>query len=221
MALIRLEKIRKVYGSGDTATAALKDVTLEVEDGEFVMLTGKSGCGKTTLLNILGGIERASAGNYLFDGKEVFKGNPDRLAAFRNRNIGYVFQAYYLIDGLRVIENVELPLGYAKVKRGERRSRAAEALKRVSLEDRARYYPNQLSGGQQQRAAIARAIVNVPKVLLADEPTGNLDEENRLEIMRLLAELHESGMTIIMVTHDMDLLSYATKVYHMADGRFE
>ena len=165
---------------------------MEVNKGEFVMLTGKSGCGKTTLLSILGGMEQATAGEYFFEGVEVSGMKPDQLAVFRNKSIGFIFQAYHLIDGLRAIDNVELPLGY---------------------------YPSQLSGGQQQRVAIARAIVNRPKVLLADEPTGNLDEENRLAIMRLLEKLHEEGMTIFMVTHDQDLLAYATRVYRMSDGR--
>ncbi len=192
---------------------------MEVNKGEFVMLTGKSGCGKTTLLSILGGMEQATAGEYFFEGVEVSGMKPDQLAVFRNKSIGFIFQAYHLIDGLRAIDNVELPLGYAGVKRSERKERAIEALRRVNLEERSRHYPSQLSGGQQQRVAIARAIVNRPKVLLADEPTGNLDEENRLAIMRLLEKLHEEGMTIFMVTHDQDLLAYATRVYRMSDGR--
>ncbi len=192
---------------------------MEVNKGEFVMLTGKSGCGKTTLLSILGGMEQATAGEYFFEGVEVSGMKPDQLAVFRNKSIGFIFQAYHLIDGLRAIDNVELPLGYAGVKRSERKERAIEALRRVNLEERSRHYPSQLSGGQQQRVAIARAIVNRPKVLLADEPTGNLDEENRRAIMRLLEKLHEEGMTIFMVTHDQDLLAYATRVYRMSDGR--
>lgn len=217
--MIKMKNIRKVYRSGKIETAAVQDVSLEVNKGEFVMLTGKSGCGKTTLLSILGGMEQATAGEYLFAGAAVSGMKPDQLAVFRNKSIGFVFQAYHLIDGLRAIDNVELPLGYAGVKRSERKKKAMEALQRVRLEDRSRYYPSQLSGGQQQRVAIARAIVNHPKVLLADEPTGNLDEENRLAIMKLLGKLHEEGMTIFMVTHDQDLLTYATRVYRMSDGR--
>ncbi len=217
--MIKMKNIRKVYRSGKIETAAVQDVSLEVNKGEFVMLTGKSGCGKTTLLSILGGMEQATAGEYLFEGAAVSGMKPDQLAVFRNKSIGFVFQAYHLIDGLRAIDNVELPLGYAGVKRSERKKKAMEALQRVRLEDRSRYYPSQLSGGQQQRVAIARAIVNHPKVLLADEPTGNLDEENRLAIMKLLGKLHEEGMTIFMVTHDQDLLTYATRVYRMSDGR--
>lgn len=214
-----MKDIRKIYQSGKVETEALKGISLNVEEGEFVMLTGKSGCGKTTLLSILGGMEQASSGEYLFEGTEVSGMKADRMAAFRNKSLGFVFQAYHLIDGLRAIDNVELPLGYAGVKKSERKKRALEALRRVGLEERVRHYPSQLSGGQQQRVAIARAIVNHPRVLLADEPTGNLDAGNRLEIMKLLSELHESGMTIIMVTHDLDLLPYATKVCRMSDGR--
>lgn len=214
-----MKDIRKIYQSGKVETEALKGISLNVEEGEFVMLTGKSGCGKTTLLSILGGMEQASSGEYCFEGTEVSGMKADRMAAFRNKSLGFVFQAYHLIDSLRTIDNVELPLGYAGVKKSERKKRALEALRRVGLEERVRHYPSQLSGGQQQRVAIARAIVNHPRVLLADEPTGNLDARNRQELMKLLSELHESGMTIIMVTHDQDLLSYATKVCRMSDGR--
>lgn len=217
--MIEMKDIRKIYQSGKVETEALKGISLNVEEGEFVMLTGKSGCGKTTLLSILGGMEQASSGEYCFEGTEVSGMKADRMAAFRNKSLGFVFQAYHLIDSLRTIDNVELPLGYAGVKKSERKKRALEALRRVGLEERVRHYPSQLSGGQQQRVAIARAIVNHPRVLLADEPTGNLDAGNRQELMKLLSELHESGMTIIMVTHDQDLLSYATKVCRMSDGR--
>lgn len=217
--MIVLKNIQKIYQSGKVQTAALKDISLEVREKEFLMLTGKSGCGKTTLLNILGGMEHATSGEYIFEGTEVSGMNPARLAAFRNKSIGFVFQAYHLIDGLRAADNVELPLGYGGMKRSERKRKSVEALNKVDLADRVRHYPSQLSGGQQQRVAIARAIVNNPRVLLADEPTGNLDEENRMEIMNLLAELNRNGMTIIMVTHDMDLLQYATRVCKMSDGR--
>lgn len=217
--MIVLKNIQKIYQSGKVQTAALKDISLEVREKEFLMLTGKSGCGKTTLLNILGGMEQASSGEYIFEGTEVSGMNPARLAAFRNKSIGFVFQAYHLIDGLRAADNVELPLGYGGMKRSERKRKSLEALNKVDLADRVRHYPSQLSGGQQQRVAIARAIVNNPRILLADEPTGNLDEENRMEIMKLLTELNRNGMTIIMVTHDMDLLPYATRVCKMSDGR--
>lgn len=217
--MIVLKNIQKIYQSGKVQTAALKDISLEVREKEFLMLTGKSGCGKTTLLNILGGMEHATSGEYIFEGTEVSGMNSFQLAAFRNKSIGFVFQAYHLIDGLRAADNVELPLGYGGMKRSERKRKSVEALNKVDLADRIRHYPSQLSGGQQQRVAIARAIVNNPRILLADEPTGNLDEENRMEIMKLLAELNRNGMTIIMVTHDMDLLQYATRVCKMSDGR--
>lgn len=217
--MIVLKNIQKIYQSGKIQTAALKDISLEVREKEFLMLTGKSGCGKTTLLNILGGMEHATSGEYIFEGTEVSGMNSSQLAAFRNKSIGFVFQAYHLIDGLRAADNVELPLGYGGMKRSERKRKSVEALNKVGLADRIRHYPSQLSGGQQQRVAIARAIVNNPRILLADEPTGNLDEENRMEIMKLLAELNRNGMTIIMVTHDMDLLQYATRVCKMSDGR--
>lgn len=217
--MIVLKNIQKIYQSGKIQTAALKDISLEVREKEFLMLTGKSGCGKTTLLNILGGMEHATSGEYIFEGTEVSGMNSSQLAAFRNKSIGFVFQAYHLIHGLRAADNVELPLGYGGMKRSERKRKSVEALNKVDLADRVRHYPSQLSGGQQQRVAIARAIVNNPRILLADEPTGNLDEENRMEIMRLLAELNRNGMTIIMVTHDMDLLQYATRVCKMSDGR--
>lgn len=217
--MIVLKNIQKIYQSGKIQTAALKDISLEVREKEFLMLTGKSGCGKTTLLNILGGMEHATSGEYIFEGTEVSGMNSSQLAAFRNKSIGFVFQAYHLINGLRAADNVELPLGYGGMKRSERKRKSMEALNKVDLADRVRHYPSQLSGGQQQRVAIARAIVNNPRILLADEPTGNLDEENCMEIMKLLAELNRNGMTIIMVTHDMDLLQYATRVCKMSDGR--
>lgn len=217
--MILLKEIRKAYQSGKVRTDALKGISMEVGEKEFLMLTGKSGCGKSTLLNILGGMEHASSGEYFFEGTDVSGMTSGQLAVFRNKSIGVVFQAYHLIDGLRVVDNVGLPLGYAGAGRGERRRRSMEALEKVSLGDRARHYPSQLSGGQQQRTAIARAIVNHPKVLLADEPTGNLDEENRMGIMKLLLELHKGGMTIVMVTHDLDLLQYATRVCRMSDGK--
>lgn len=217
--MILLNNIRKTYRSGRIETDAVRGISLEVKQGEFLMLTGKSGCGKTTLLSILGGMEQATSGEYFFEGKAVSGMNGKQLAEFRNKSVGFVFQAYHLMDGLCALDNTELPLGYAGVRGKERRHRAAESLERVGLGGRGHYLPTQLSGGQQQRVAIARAIVNRPQVLLADEPTGNLDAENRLEIMKLLSELNRAGMTIIMVTHDLDLLPYATRVCRMEDGR--
>lgn len=218
MTLLRAENVRKIYRGGESGTIAVDGVSLEVQEGEFVMLTGKSGCGKTTLLNLLGGMEAATSGSLFFEETDLFRMNPSRLAAFRNRNMGFVFQAYYLIDGIRVIDNVELPLGYAGVKKGERRRRAGEALRRVALEDRMRYYPSQLSGGQQQRTAIARAIVNQPRILLADEPTGALDSKASDRLLQIFEEVNEDGQTILMVTHSIQAASRAGRVMFIKDG---
>lgn len=213
--MIELKNVKKVYSTKEVETVALQNVSVSIKEGEFVMLLGRSGCGKTTLLNILGGIDTMTEGSYLFEGIEMSGLKGKQLADFRNQKVGYVFQAYYLIDELDAIHNVEVPLGYAGIKKAERRARAKEALLKVSLEDRLKHYPSQLSGGQQQRVAIARAIVNNPRVLLADEPTGNLDEENCQSIMQLLAELNKQGTTIIMVTHDVSLTEYATRVIYL------
>ncbi len=213
--MIELKNVKKVYSTKEVETVALQNVSVSIKEGEFVMLLGRSGCGKTTLLNILGGIDTMTEGSYLFEGKEMSRMKRKQLADFRNQKVGYVFQAYYLIDELDALHNVEVPLGYAGIKKAERRARAKEALVKVGLEDRLKYYPSQLSGGQQQRVAIARAIVNNPRVLLADEPTGNLDEENCQSIMQLLAELNKQGTTIIMVTHDVSLTEYATRVIYL------
>lgn len=215
MSMIELKNVRKIYSTKDVETVALRNISLSVKEGEFVMLLGRSGCGKTTLLNILGGIDTMTEGSYLFEGNEMRGRKGRQLADFRNTKVGYIFQAYYLIDELDALHNVEVPLGYAGIKKSERKKRAKDALIRVGLEDRLKFYPRQLSGGQQQRVAIARAIVNNPRVLLADEPTGNLDEENCHSIMQLLGELHKQGTTIIMVTHDVSLTRYATRVINL------
>ena len=210
--MIELKNVKKVYSTKEVETIALQNVSLSIKEGEFVMLLGRSGCGKTTLLNILGGIDTMTEGSYLFEGMEMSRVKGKTLAEFRNKKVGYVFQAYYLIDELDALHNVEVPLGYAGKGKSERRERARKALIQVGLEDRMKHYPSQLSGGQQQRVAIARAMVNNPRVLLADEPTGNLDEENCRSIMQLLKELNKQGTTIIMVTHDVSLTKYATRV---------
>lgn len=215
MSMIELKNVKKIYSTKEVETIALQNVSVSIEEGEFVMLLGRSGCGKTTLLNILGGIDTMSEGSYLFEGTEMSRMKGKQLAEFRNTKIGYVFQAYYLIDELDALHNVEVPLGYAGIRKSKRRERARKALVKVGLEDRLKHYPSQLSGGQQQRVAIARAIVNNPRVLLADEPTGNLDEENCHSIMQLLEELHKQGTTIIMVTHDVSLTKYATRVINL------
>ena len=210
--MIELKNVKKVYSTKEVETVALDNVSLSIKEGEFVVLLGRSGCGKTTLLNILGGIDTMTEGSYLFEGMEMGQMKGKQLAEFRNTKVGYVFQLYYLIDELDALHNVEVPLGYAGINKAERRERAKEALVKVGLEDRLKHYPSQLSGGQQQRVAIARAVVNNPRVLLADEPTGNLDEENCRSIMQLLEELNKQGTTIIMVTHDVSLTEYATRV---------
>ncbi|MBQ7954210.1 MAG: ABC transporter ATP-binding protein [Lachnospiraceae bacterium] len=217
--MIEVKNLKKVYESKDVKTTAIKNISLSIDEGEFVMLLGRSGCGKTTLLNILGGIDSMTEGNYLFDKVEVSGQSSKQLAAFRNKNIGFIFQAYHLIDELDALHNVEVPLGYGGMKKKERKKCAREALEKVGLDDRMNYYPSQLSGGQQQRVAIARAIVNHPKVILADEPTGNLDEENSRSIMELLSDLNKKGTTIVMVTHDMELVKYATRVVYIKDGK--
>ncbi|MBO5346623.1 MAG: ABC transporter ATP-binding protein [Lachnospiraceae bacterium] len=213
--MIELKNVKKVYSTKEVETVALQNISVMINEGEFVMLLGRSGCGKTTLLNILGGIDTMSEGSYLFEGTEMSRMKGKQLAEFRNTKIGYVFQAYYLIDELDALHNVEVPLGYAGIRKSKRRERARKALAKVGLEDRLKHYPSQLSGGQQQRVAIARAIVNNPRVLLADEPTGNLDEVNCHSIMQLLEELHKQGTTIIMVTHDVSLTKYATRVINL------
>lgn len=215
MSMIELKNVKKVYSTKEVETVALQNISVMINEGEFVMLLGRSGCGKTTLLNILGGIDTMSEGSYLFEGTEMSRMKGKQLAEFRNTKIGYVFQAYYLIDELDALHNVEVPLGYAGIRKSKRRERARKALAKVGLEDRLKHYPSQLSGGQQQRVAIARAIVNNPRVLLADEPTGNLDEVNCHSIMQLLEELHKQGTTIIMVTHDVSLTKYATRVINL------
>lgn len=214
-----LKDIVKCYKNGSNVTEALKGVSLTVKQGEFLAITGRSGCGKSTLLNIMGGMDRQTSGEYLFQGERVDGMNVRRLAEFRNRQIGFIFQAFYLGKEFQAIENVAMPLGYAKVRRKERKRRAKEALMQVGLGDKLLSRPAQLSGGEQQRVAIARAIVNHPKVLLADEPTGNLDCENGRVVMELLHNLHAEGLTIVMVTHDLTLAGEADRLIRMEDGR--
>ncbi len=216
--MIKVQNLKKVYRTKNIETVALRDISLEICEGEFVMIFGRSGCGKSTLLNILGGMDSMTEGSYRFQGIELGKLNDRELAAFRNKKAGFVFQAFHLINDLNALQNVEMPLGYAGMKRSLRKEKAEAALRRVGLEDRMHFYPSQLSGGQQQRVAIARAIVNKPRVILADEPTGNLDEENCHSIMALLTQLNQEGATIIMVTHDNSLVQYASRVIHIRDG---
>jgi putative ABC transport system ATP-binding protein len=217
--MIKLSKVRKVYQAGDVETTALDDVDIHVKKGEFVAVMGPSGCGKSTLLNILGMIDSPTSGSYLFDGDEIAKASEGRLVNIRKRCLGFVFQSFNLIDELTVFENVELPLLYCGVPKSERRTRVREVLELVGLDPRARHKPTQLSGGQQQRVAIARAVVNDPKVILADEPTGNLDTKNGAEVLGMLGILHEQGATIVMVTHSHHDAAKADRIINMLDGR--
>jgi len=218
--VITLRDIRKVFQTDEVETHALSDVHLDVRRGEYVSISGPSGCGKTTLLSILGLLDTASAGSYVLNGHDVAGLNAAQRARIRNAEIGFIFQAFNLIGDLTVQENVELPLTYrGGVDAGERRARVQEALERVGMAHRMRHYPAQLSGGQQQRVAVARALVGRPAILLADEPTGNLDSRNGEAVMALLDELHKSGATLCMVTHDARYAELAQRKVRLFDGR--
>ena len=218
MALLELRGITKIYRSGDQEFAALRGIGLDVERGGFVAITGSSGSGKSTLMNILGCLDSPSAGSYRIDGRDVAGLSRVELASIRNRFIGFVFQSFNLLARTSAVENVELPLIYAHVPPAERRKRALESLERVGLAHRAGHHPSQLSGGQQQRVAIARALVTRPPLILADEPTGNLDSATSLEIMGLLSELRRSGITVLFVTHEHDIAAFAARQIAMRDG---
>lgn len=217
--VIRLEKVSKVFAVEDVETHALSDVDLTIERGDFVAAAGPSGCGKTTLLSILGLLDSPTSGAYHLDG-ELVTGLPQaQRARLRNKKIGFIFQNFNLIGDLTVEQNVDLPLTYQSLTKSDRQRRVQEVLERVEMSHRARHYPSQLSGGQQQRAAVARALVVQPHILLADEPTGNLDSKNADSIMRLLATLHEAGATVCMVTHDPRYVGYAHRIVELLDGR--
>lgn len=219
--LIELKGLTKRYGYGDTESFALKDFDLTIKRGEFIMIMGPSGCGKTTLLNIIGLLDRATKGEYFLNGEDVAGISARRQAKLRAKKIGFVFQNFNLIEDLPIIENVALPLVYAGYSKTFRLKNASTALKRFHLEEREYYFPYQLSGGQQQRVAIARAIVSDPEIILADEPTGNLDSRASHIVMEELKAIHEEGNTIIMVTHNPSLTSYATRVINMLDGQID
>jgi putative ABC transport system ATP-binding protein len=218
MALIELRDLGRIYQTGDTEFAALRDVNLDIDEGDFVAITGSSGSGKSTLMNVLGCLDSPTRGSYLLGGRDVAKLSRIELARVRNEFIGFVFQNFNLLSRTTALENVELPLIYARVPPSERHQRAREALERVGLGHRAGHTPSQLSGGQQQRVAIARALVTRPPLILADEPTGNLDSATSGEIMNLLCELNRTGMTICFVTHEPDIAAYAARKLVLKDG---
>jgi putative ABC transport system ATP-binding protein len=217
--MIRINDLRKVYRTEEVETIALDNMSLHVKEHEFVAIMGPSGCGKSTLLNILGLLDDPDSGSYLFNGVEVTGLNEDKRCDLRRENIGFVFQNFNLIEELTVFENIELPLENCGMKASLRKMKVEKALKSVLLNHRRNYFPSQLSGGQQQRVAIARAIVNDPKLILADEPTGNLDSRNGLEIMDLLTMLNDAGTTIVMVTHSEHDARYSHRIIHMLDGK--
>lgn len=219
MAIIRLENITKIYRTKEVETVALENVNLEVQQGEFLSIMGPSGCGKSTLLNIAGLLDQPTEGRVILDGIETVAMRDGELARFRNRMLGFVFQSFHLVRSLNVLDNVELPLLYRKSTASERRRRAVEVLTRVGLSHRMKHFPSQLSGGQCQRVAIARALIGAPQIILADEPTGNLDSHMSQEIMDLLSDLNKEGTTIIMVTHDERLAQRTQRVIRFFDGR--
>ena len=217
--MIKVENLTKYFETEEIQTIALNKVSLEVVDGEFVAIMGPSGCGKSTLLNILGLLDNPTEGNYYLDGREVGHLREKERTEVRKGQIGFVFQSFNLIDELNVFENVELPLTYLGIKASERKERVQNILKRMSISHRGRHFPQQLSGGQQQRVAIARAVVANPKLILADEPTGNLDSKNGLEVIRLLNDLHDEGTTIVMVTHSQHDAGFANRIINLFDGQ--
>jgi putative ABC transport system ATP-binding protein len=217
--MIKISNLEKYYKTEEVRTIALNKLSFEVEAGEFVAIMGPSGCGKSTLLNILGLLDDPDGGSFLFDGVEVAGYNERRRADLRKRNIGFVFQSFNLIDELTVFENVELPLIYTGVKASERKTRVEAVLEKMQIMHRRNHFPQQLSGGQQQRVAVARAVIHNPKIILADEPTGNLDSSNGNEVMSLLTELNEAGTTIVMVTHSRLDAKYSHRIIQMLDGQ--
>jgi len=217
--MIRIENVTKVYKTGAIRLTALNDISLHIKPGEFVAVMGPSGCGKSTLLNILGCLDKMTSGRYILNGKDVSTLAGNELARIRNKEIGFIFQSFNLLPRMTVLENVELPMVDAGVPARERREKAIEALSKVDLAERIRHRPSEISGGQMQRVAIARAIVNNPSIILADEPTGNLDTKATEEIMRIIRKLNDEGTTILMVTHEPDVANYAGRIIRMRDGR--
>jgi putative ABC transport system ATP-binding protein len=217
--MIKITELEKTYRTEEVETVALNKLNIEVKEGEFVAVMGPSGCGKSTLLNILGMLDDPDDGSYKFNNIEVAKFGERKRADLRKRNIGFVFQSFNLIDELTVFENVELPLIYTGIKAADRKKRVEEVLDKMQIMHRRNHYPQQLSGGQQQRVAVARAVVNNPKLILADEPTGNLDSHNGNEVMQLLTDLNEQGTTIVMVTHSEHDARYSHRIIRMLDGQ--
>lgn len=217
--MIEIKNLSKVFRTEEIETVALNDISMNVGDGEFIAVMGPSGCGKSTLLNILGLLDNPTSGDYSLDGNEVGKLKEKERTKARKGKIGFVFQSFNLIEEMTVFENVELPLTYLNVTKAERKKRVEEALKKMNISHRASHFPNQLSGGQQQRVAIARAVVAEPKLILADEPTGNLDSKNGLDVMNLLTQLNNEGATIVMVTHSQHDASFAHRIVNLFDGR--
>jgi len=217
--MITVSNLEKIYKTEEIETVALNKISLDIREGEFVAIMGPSGCGKSTLLNIIGLLDDMDGGSFVFNGTEVSKFNERRRAEMRKHNIGFVFQSFNLIDELTVFENVELPLIYTGVGTSERKRIVDEVLDKIQIAHRRNHYPQQLSGGQQQRVAVARAVVNKPKLILADEPTGNLDSRNGNEVMQLLTDLNEQGTTIVMVTHSEHDARYTHRIVNMLDGQ--
>ena len=220
-ALIHIENMKKIYNPGENEVRALDGIDLDIEKGDLVAIVGHSGSGKSTLMNMLGCLDTPTSGTYVLDGQDVASMTDNQLADVRNKEIGFIFQGFNLISNLDAVENVELPLVYRGVSKNERKQLAMEALKSVGLEDRMKHKPNEMSGGQQQRVAVARAVAAKPPIILADEPTGNLDTKSTQEIMEILKELHRSGRTVIIITHDEEIASQAHRVIRILDGRIE
>lgn len=220
-ALIHIETMKKIYNPGENEVRALDGIDLDIEKGDLVAIVGHSGSGKSTLMNMLGCLDTPTSGKYVLDGQDVASMTDNQLADVRNKEIGFIFQGFNLISNLDAVENVELPLVYRGVSKNERKQLAMEALKSVGLEDRMKHKPNEMSGGQQQRVAVARAVAAKPPIILADEPTGNLDTKSTQEIMEILKELHRSGRTVIIITHDEEIASQAHRVIRILDGRIE
>lgn len=220
-ALIHIENMKKIYNPGENEVRALDGIDLDIEKGDLVAIVGHSGSGKSTLMNMLGCLDTPTSGKYVLDGQDVASMTDNQLADVRNKEIGFIFQGFNLISNLDAVGNVELPLVYRGVPKNERKQLAMEALKSVGLEDRMKHKPNEMSGGQQQRVAVARAVAAKPPIILADEPTGNLDTKSTQEIMEILKELHRSGRTVIIITHDEEIASQAHRVIRILDGRIE